>query len=130
MRAGSPDIIATMSPRLGDWGASLFVCAFLVLSTGGGSKARARRARTEHAFSASDGAREWRLTGLRDEGGSINPLGPTRARRQLAESLSASVPTKSVDPVWIPRGPTNHGGRARALVIHPTLPGVMWAATG
>ena len=79
---------------------------------------------------AADGlaARAFRLAGLRDEYGRIDPLAAGRARAGLRRALARP----EVSPprgAWKPRG-IGLAGRARSLVIHPARPDVMWLATG
>ena len=41
-----------------------------------------------------------------------------------------TAPAAILAPIWTARGPIDRGGRARALVIHPQNPQILWAAAG
>jgi photosystem II stability/assembly factor-like uncharacterized protein len=103
----------------------------LVASWPARETARRRAPRAEAAEADAEGARRYRLAALRDEHGLIDPRGPERARRRLAATLGGAFDAASAwSRAWLPRGPTNRSGRARALVVHPRDPRVMWTATG
>lgn len=53
------------------------------------------------------------------------PSGPTVNPQRMNLPLAAGVNPTS----WVSLGPGNIGGRIRSLVIHPTTPNVMWAAS-
>ena len=70
---------------------------------------------------------EWRFQMRRDENGII-PFGAlNKAKRQL-NNIRAKLP-KPMDAGisgWEWLGPGNVGGRIRTILIHPTLPNLMW----
>jgi photosystem II stability/assembly factor-like uncharacterized protein len=79
-------------------------------------------------------ATRWRERAMRDEYGRLPEDGRLKALQQLEENLAytnARKMPKSIEtPVWTAQGPTDRGGRARALVIHPQESQILWAATG
>ena len=81
-----------------------------------------------------EAATRWRLRAMRDEHGRLAPQGRGQALRQLAANLSywraRKAPAAIGAAAWIAQGPINRGGRARALVVHPREPRVLWAAAG
>jgi photosystem II stability/assembly factor-like uncharacterized protein len=101
-------------------------------------------------------AREaFRLMAQKDDGGTVRPLGLNNAVRQLtsargrtvvaaraaglpaggpmrASRLVAPPPTAGLAPAgagWVALGPGNIGGRTRGIVVHPSTPATMWAAS-
>ena len=74
-------------------------------------------------------ATRWRLRAMRDEYGRIDPEGRSRALQQQQTNLDYWQSKRSlIAPAWTPRGPIDRGGRARALVVHPRDPNILWAA--
>ena len=79
-------------------------------------------------------ATRWRERAMRDEYGQITQDGRILALQQLEANLSywrnqksgAAIGTE----VWTARGPFDRGGRARALIVHPEDPQILWAAAG
>jgi photosystem II stability/assembly factor-like uncharacterized protein len=53
------------------------------------------------------------------------PTGKTLVPRALALPPTAGLATAT----WVPLGPGNIGGRTRGIVVHPTTPATMWAAS-
>jgi hypothetical protein len=89
-------------------------------------------------FDAPDQALEWILLAYRDENGNIPRDGFRRARDQAeamrrADRERAEEAARSGDPAaagiargaWTWIGPSNIGGRVRALAIHPTHPSTL-----
>ena len=77
-------------------------------------------------------ATRWRVRAMRDEYGRIAPEGKLDAMRQVESNLRfwRNRRPGATAPVWTARGPIDRGGRARALVIHPRDPRILWAAAG
>jgi photosystem II stability/assembly factor-like uncharacterized protein len=78
-------------------------------------------------------ATRWRERVMRDERGRLAVDGRVRALRQRDAQLTRWHERSSrllEEPVWTARGPLTRGGRARALVVHPDRPEVLWAAAG
>lgn len=82
------------------------------------------------------GARQrWRLERRLGPDGAFDPMAPLRARLELASrprpqgALGATGVRDAGIWNWQWLGPGNVGGRVRALVIHPTIPDMMWAGT-
>ncbi len=80
-------------------------------------------------------AREWRALAWRDENGDIpnNPIGNAITARDEYLSQQEATDGFSNGAVarmnWVPRGPTNVGGRTRSVIIHPTDTSIMWAGS-
>jgi hypothetical protein len=72
-------------------------------------------------------AAAWRQLAWRDENGVIPPgaLARAAAQRERLIGPRALLPGDQ----WVERGPNDVAGRTRCLVIHPTLPLVMWMGT-
>jgi hypothetical protein len=76
---------------------------------------------------------EWRLRRWLDENG--NPPAPNQKQLARAEAKANAAHWDAIDDggigrhSWTERGPSNMGGRTRALVIHPTTPSRMWAGS-
>ncbi|MCI0443453.1 hypothetical protein L0152_09580, partial [bacterium] len=76
-------------------------------------------------------ATRWRERAMRDEHGRIPVNARVEALRELESNLKYWQEQKSIQaPVWIAQGPFDRGGRARALVVHPKDPNILWAAAG
>jgi hypothetical protein len=75
----------------------------------------------------SRAAAAWRQLAWRDENGVIPPgaLARAAAQRERLIGPRALLPGDQ----WVERGPNDVAGRSRCLVIHPTLPLVMWMGT-
>jgi len=58
----------------------------------------------------------------------LMPQYPTAEDRMLPARAAMRKQDLEALPAWTGLGPNNVGGRARALLIHPTNPGVMYAA--
>ena len=97
----------------------------------------------------------FRLMSQKDESGTVPPLALSHALEELsfgraraggrrftaglpagprmgADRLIAPPPTAGLSPSgtgWTALGPGNVGGRTRGIVIHPTTPTTMWAAS-
>jgi photosystem II stability/assembly factor-like uncharacterized protein len=77
-----------------------------------------------------EAAREYRLSGLRDENGRIDVLTGVRERRAARRGLALRADLLPPRAAWLPRRLEGHAGRARSLVIDPAHPDVMWLAAG
>ncbi len=107
-------------------GLCVFVCMIFVCTSNHESGRIKERGPAE--------ATRWRERAMRDEHGRITPDGRLKALQQLEANLSywrnqkasAAITTE----VWTARGPIDRGGRARALVVHPGDPQILWAAAG
>ena len=67
-----------------------------------------------------------RYLALLDENGKITPDGLMKAKKQRDELLMQPLSGGGVSPgTWRWHGPSNIGGRMRALYIHPTSPNIM-----
>lgn len=79
-------------------------------------------------------ATRWRLRAMRDENGVLPEDGRIIALHQREANLRywsrQGVSLSRATPVWTARGPMDRGGRARALVVHPKDPKILWAAAG
>ncbi len=79
-----------------------------------------------------DARQRWRLERRLGPDGRYDAMAPLRARAEVARRAKAAGATSVQDAgiwSWEWLGPGNIGGRVRALVIHPSTPGTMWAGT-
>ncbi len=85
---------------------------------------------------AHEAAEQWRRMTWQDERGQIFPDAFYRATQQRLEALArrkalskATAESELLPSAWVSRGPQNVGGRTRGLIIHPTNPNLLWAAS-
>ncbi|MGC6487277.1 MAG: WD40/YVTN/BNR-like repeat-containing protein, partial [Planctomycetota bacterium] len=86
----------------------------------------------EESYSGATEAMKWRLLTMQDEFGNYDPGDRAKAkaqRRATVEHLEATDGGGIGNLSWVERGPDNIGGRTRALLIHPTIPSRLYAAS-
>jgi photosystem II stability/assembly factor-like uncharacterized protein len=86
----------------------------------------ARRSARPPREPEGDAAREYRLSGMRDEHGRIEPQRGVAARAALRRDAAPRPEALFPHGLWVSRHLQGHAGRARSLVIHPSRPEVMW----
>lgn len=70
----------------------------------------------------------WLRTRLQDEHGQIPADGLQAAQRHIARMRTSQSRTAGLGrALWKSLGPSNIGGRVRTMIIHPTIPTIMYA---
>jgi hypothetical protein len=86
----------------------------------------------ERGFSGALESLKWRLLTMQDELGNYSSADLTKARDQRRATVDFLEMTDGGgigNLNWVERGPDNIGGRSRALLVHPTIPSRLYAAS-
>ncbi|MGC6486980.1 MAG: hypothetical protein ACON4Z_05015, partial [Planctomycetota bacterium] len=118
---------------------SWIACSLLLFATACGVPTAAGQhpeaqteAGEEQGFSGALESLKWRLLTMQDELGNYSSVDLTKARAQrkaTVDFLEATDGGGIGNLSWVERGPDNIGGRSRALLVHPTIPSRLYAAS-